>query len=208
MKMTPRHKKSVRKEAMHETRRSLLRAAAEEFAQYGFSGANVNRIATAAGFSIGTVYNYFPSKRELMSALIDELGSLHVDFIIHQVKQETDPSSRIRKFFQAGFEFVKTNLQESRSIFNVLNGPDEEFKQRLFETYAPLFEVLNTFILNPGIAQGHFRADIPATTSGLIMLIYLGAGSQFSPDGKHWIEDEEVADFILHALQAHHPSGK
>jgi hypothetical protein len=40
------------------------------------------------------------------------------------------------------------------------------------------------------------------------MLIYLGAGSQFSPEGKHWIEDEEVAAFVLHALKANHPSGK
>jgi AcrR family transcriptional regulator len=205
MKMTPRYKKSVRKEAMQKTRRSLLRAAAEEFAQHGFSGANVNHIAAAAGFSIGTVYNYFPSKRELMSAFIDEFGQMHVNFIIQRVNQETDPSSRLRKFFEAGFEFVKTNFKESRSIFNILNGPDEEFRQRLFETYAPLFEVLNTSMLNPGIEQGHFRADIPASTSGLIMLIYLGTGSQLSPEGKHWIEDDEVADFILHALKAKHP---
>lgn len=199
--MTPRHKMSIRKEAMQETRRSLLKAAAEEFAQHGYIGANVNRIATAAGFSIGTVYNYFPSKRDLMLAFIDEIGQLHVDFIIQHVNQEIDPKNCLRKFFKAGFEFVEKNIKETRSIFNMLNGPDEEFRQRLFKAYEPLFELLNLAILNPGVDSGSFRSDLPATTSGLIMLIYLGTGSQFSPEGNLWIKDEEVADFVLHALQ-------
>jgi AcrR family transcriptional regulator len=201
--MTPRHKESVRKEAMQKTRRSLLDAAADEFAQHGYSGANVNRVAATAGFSVGTVYNYFPSKREMMLAFIDEVGGRHVRFIIEQVKRANDPTQSIQHFFAAGFGFVKENLKESRAIFNTLNGPDEAFKQRLFETYAPLFELLDTGIIQPGIENGCFRSNIPSSTSGLIMLIYLGAGSQFTPQGGHWIGPGEVADFVLHALQGY-----
>lgn len=199
--MTPRHKESSRKEALQETRTHLLEAAAHEFAQHGYAGANVNRIAAIAGFSVGTVYNHFPSKRELMLAFIDEIGARHVDFILKQVMEETDPARRMQRFFTTGFEFVQTNLIESRAIFNTLNGPDEAFRQRLFEIYAPLFDLLNKEILNPGMVRGDFRPDMPATTSSLIMLIYLGAGSQFTPDGKHWIAAKEVAEFVVHALQ-------
>ena len=70
--MAPRHRKAIRDDVMQETRQLLLEASAGEFARHGFDGANVNRIARAAGFSIGTVYNYFPSKQELMLAFIDE----------------------------------------------------------------------------------------------------------------------------------------
>lgn len=199
--MTPRHKGSDRKEAMQETRMNLLEAAAHEFAQHGYAGANVNRIAAAAGFSVGTVYNYFPSKRELMLAFIDEIGGRHVDFILQRVKGETDLAQCIQVFFKSGFEFVQKNIPESRAIFNTLNGPVEDFRQRLFETYAPLFELLNTDIIKPGVARGDFRPNLPATTSGLIMLIYLGAGSQFSPDGAHWVKPEEVADFVIQSLR-------
>lgn len=203
--MTPRHKKSVRKEAMQETRQLLLKAAAAEFALYGYDGANVNRIADAAGFSVGTVYNYFPSKRDLMLDFIDEIGQMHVDFITQHVNRESNLDQRVRSFFKAGYEFVQTNIKETRSIFNTLNGPDEEFRQRLFKAYEPLFELLDDAILNPGIERGCFRTDLPATTAGLIMLIYLGTGSQLTPEGRHWIEDKEVADFILHALQFDNP---
>ncbi len=198
--MTPRHKESQRKQAKETTRRSLLEAAAEEFSQNGYDGANVNRIAEVAGYSIGTVYNYFPSKRALMLSFIDEIGAMHVDYVLQQVNREGDPKLRLASFFKAGFSFVQTNIREARAIFNALNGPDQEFRQRLFAAYSPLFELLNTAVIGAGVETGLFRDDLPATTSGLIMLIYLGAGSQFSPEGVHWIDHQEVADFVLHAL--------
>ncbi len=186
---------------MQETRRLLLEAAAEEFAQNGYNKANVNRIAEAAGFSIGTVYNYFPSKRDLMFAFIDETAQRHVDYVIDQVKLEKDPGKRLDAFFKAGFEFVETHTTQSRAIFNTLNGPDEEFKLRLFQGYQPLFQLLSDDVIGPGIAQGDFRKVDPVATSGLLMLIYLGTGSQFSPEGKLWMSPDQVADFVLHALR-------
>jgi len=198
--MSQPQKKSQRSGSKQNTRQQLLEAAAEEFAQHGFQGANVNRIADIAGFSIGTVYNHFPSKRDLMLAFIEEIGKEHVNYIQDQVTLEADPKLRLRHFFKAGFAFVQTNLQKARAIFNTLNGPDEEFRQCLFEAYAPLFALLSEQIIQPGIENGDFREEIPPSTAGLIMLVYLGTGSQFNPGRTHWIESDAVADFILQAL--------
>lgn len=196
-----RHKEVERNKIMKQTQQKLLEAAGEEFAREGFSGANVNRIAKQAGFSIGTMYNYFPSKRKLMLAFIDEVGGLHVDFITEQVKQEEEPSQRLEVFFKAGFDFVESHITPARAIFNALNGPDQEFKLRLFQTYQPLFQLLGEDILGKGIEEGQFRQVEPTSTAGLLMLIYLGTGSQFSPEGKLWLDHAQVADFILHSLQ-------
>jgi AcrR family transcriptional regulator len=205
--MTPRHKENDRAEIMHDTRQRLLKAAGEEFANHGYDAANVNRIAKTAGYSIGTVYNYFPSKRNLMAAFIDEIGSQHVDFIRQAVAVETNPDQRMRAFFQAGFAFVKLNLTAARGIFNTLNGPDEGFKQQLFQVYAPLFQMLRVDILDPGVEQGLFFPGLPESTAGLLMLIYLGVGSQLTPDGSHWLKDQEVADFVLRAVQINSNAG-
>lgn len=196
-----RHKETKREEVMSETRQKLLRAAAEEFATQGFAGANVNRISKAAGYSIGTFYNYFPSKRDLMLAFIDEIGQQHVDFIVQQVQKEQKPSKRLKVFFQAGFVFVEEHITPSRAIFNTLNGPDEEFKLRLYHVYQPLFQLLSDGILAPGIAQEDFRQVEPGTTAGLIMLVYLGTASQFNPQGNIWLDAMQVADFVLNALR-------
>ncbi len=198
--MAARHKKDNRDQVMRETRQMLLQAAAEEFAREGYNGANVNRIANVAGYAIGTFYNYFPTKRELMLAFIDETGKMHVDFIMERVKQEIDPRRRMEAFYQAGFAFVEAHVTKSRAIFNTLNGPDEEFKLRLYQAYLPLFQMLGDDILRPGITQGIFREIEPESTAGLLMLIYLGTASQLGPEGKPWLDHKQVVDFVLHSL--------
>lgn len=199
--MTPRYKKSAREEAMQVTRGRLMEAAAEEFARYGYDKANVNNIAEAAGYAIGTVYNYFPSKRHLMLAFIDETAQMHVDYIVEQVMQEQDPALRMEAFFRAGFTFVETHGMQAKAIFNTLNGPDEEFRMRLFQGYEPLFQLLGEEVIGLGITRGDFHQVDPVNTAGLLMLIYLGTGSQFSPEGKLWMSHEQVADFVLNSLK-------
>jgi len=179
-----------------DIRKKILEAAAAEFAEYGYEKANVNRIAEAAGYAIGTVYNYFATKKELMSDFIDETAKMHVDTMLEQVKSEADPRKRIEVFFKAGFAFVETHLT------NTLNGPDQEFKQRLFQAYQALFQLLRVDILEPGIQLGIFRQVEPQMTSNLLMFIYLGIGSQLSPEGKLWLGHAQVADFVLHSLVA------
>jgi AcrR family transcriptional regulator len=73
----PRYKETDRQESMGRTRQLLLQAATAEFAREGYAGANINRISRAAGFAKGTIYNYFPSKRALMLALMDEIARAH-----------------------------------------------------------------------------------------------------------------------------------
>jgi AcrR family transcriptional regulator len=200
--MVPRHKDIERKGIIEKTRKAILVAAGKEFALKGYEGANVNHIAKSAGYSIGTVYNYFPGKRELMEAFIDEVGGRHVDHIIEVVMRKDGSAERVEAFFQAGFDYVSQNLAESRGIFNTLHGPDEGFKHRLYQVYAPLFALVQGELLDRGFTDGTFTKDVPGSTAGLIMLIYLGVGSQFTHGRTHRVNAQEVADFVNRALAA------
>ena len=53
-----------------ETRRAIIRAAAEAFVKHGFSGASLSGIAQQAGVTKGALYFHFPSKTALASAMI------------------------------------------------------------------------------------------------------------------------------------------
>jgi AcrR family transcriptional regulator len=55
------------------TRRRLIAAAREEFAQHGIAGARVDRIAAAAKANKAQIYHYFGSKDDLFDAVFDEL---------------------------------------------------------------------------------------------------------------------------------------
>ncbi|MCJ7624978.1 MAG: hypothetical protein MUO76_15865, partial [Anaerolineaceae bacterium] len=132
----------------------------------------------------------------------DETAQMHVDYIVDQVKLVEDPGKRIEAFFQAGFAFIETHFAQSRAIFNTLNGADEEFRLRLFQDYQPLFQLLGEDVLGPGIVQGEFRQVDPVATAGLLMLIYLGTGSQLNPEGELWMDYTQVADFVLQSLKS------
>jgi AcrR family transcriptional regulator len=50
---------------------ALLKATAHILVKEGYESASTNRIAEAAGVSIGSLYQYFPSKEALVAAVID-----------------------------------------------------------------------------------------------------------------------------------------
>ena len=52
------------------TKRALLEAAVEEFAEHGFAGGRVNRIASRAGVNKERLYGYFGSKVELFELVL------------------------------------------------------------------------------------------------------------------------------------------
>ena len=52
-----------------ETRERLFEAALKEFREFGFAGAQVDRIAKAAGVVRGTFYFHFPSKDDVLMEL-------------------------------------------------------------------------------------------------------------------------------------------
>jgi AcrR family transcriptional regulator len=65
-----RPRRLTRAEAKARTRALVLDAAARTFARKGFTGASVEEIAEAAGFSIGAVYSNFGSKEQLFVELL------------------------------------------------------------------------------------------------------------------------------------------
>jgi AcrR family transcriptional regulator len=201
----PRPPTAERDKVRSETRQQLLQAAAAEFTREGYVGANINRISQAAGYAKGTIYNYFPSKRALMLALIDEIGSAHTAFIVQQVEAETDPVRRLERFFSAGFAFVEEHPTQAPVIISTLYGPDAEFRERVFEAYDGLFGLIIQGILGPGAAQGVFRTVDPDLAAALLMSVYLGSCSLLESDGKIWITPAQALDFVLAGLgQVHH----
>jgi AcrR family transcriptional regulator len=196
-----RPKESEREAVRSETRERLLQAATEAFARQGYNRANVDGISRAAGFGKGTIYNYFPSKRDLMLALIDEIAQMHLDFVVARVEEAARPGQRLRRFFEAGFDFVVRHLPAAQVMVNNLYGPDDEFKAAMYAAYLPMFQFVGQEIVGAGMAEGIFRTVDAEATAALVMNIYLGAASQVGPEGRPWLDAGDVADFCWHALR-------
>jgi AcrR family transcriptional regulator len=66
----------IRAQLIEARRNQILDAAAQVFAEKGFHRATTREIASTAGISEGTIYNYFDSKEDLMVGLMTRLAGL------------------------------------------------------------------------------------------------------------------------------------
>src|ERR1700732_128934 len=105
MSMAQKLQTSPRKSASQERSRAtvdaLLEATTRVLIKEGYDRASTNRIAEVAGVSIGSLYQYFPSKEALVAAVIDR----HTQNI-SEVTREAMVKAAARPIEAAAREFV------------------------------------------------------------------------------------------------------
>ena len=87
---------------------AILQAAAEVFAELGYARATTNKIARRAGVSVGSLYQYFPTKDSL---LLEIYGRHHAD--VHRLLEAAlarlvDPATPLEE----GLRLLLTELVE------------------------------------------------------------------------------------------------
>jgi AcrR family transcriptional regulator len=197
----PRLKSVERERILSDSRQRLLTAAAGEFARMGYEAANINQISLKAGFAKGTVYNYFSSKAQVMSELVDLIAEKHCEFVTRQVRLESDPRRRLEAFYQAGFAFAAENPALASVMVTTLHGPVSELKAHIYRACLPLFRLLSQDILEPGIELELFCPVDREATVLLLMTLYFGSLAQTDQVGKSWLDHRHVSNFALSALR-------
>jgi AcrR family transcriptional regulator len=71
---------------------AILLAAARILPAQGFARSTTNKIAEAAGVSIGSLYQYFPNKESLVAALIERHVDRHVRILEAKLAEHGAPS--------------------------------------------------------------------------------------------------------------------
>jgi AcrR family transcriptional regulator len=143
-------------------RQTIVETAARLFAQEGFSGCDMERVAVAAGVAKGTLYLYFPGKQELFFACVD-WGMSWMQRSVREAAESggnSDPFERIARgireylaFFEAHPEYVELLIQE-RAIFRDRKRPTYfEYRAANVGYWKEQWRQL--------IAAGRIRADLP-----------------------------------------------
>lgn len=79
-----------------EARRAqLLRCAMTVFAQRGIGEARHAEIARVAGVSVGSVFNYFPTRAALVEAVLDEVARFILDDVLVPIQREQVPAPQV-----------------------------------------------------------------------------------------------------------------
>jgi len=88
------------------TRRRILTAAREVFVEKGFHRASVDDVVAASGLSMGTLYNYFPSKDELIRASILGANRAESDAVLADTQSAHSHEDRLARAVQGWWRFT------------------------------------------------------------------------------------------------------
>jgi AcrR family transcriptional regulator len=108
----------ARQSRSRETTDAIVEAAAQVFAEVGLERATTTRIAEVAGVSVGSLYQYFPDKRSLITAIYERESRRLEDGFIALVEERgiDDVAPVVRAFVETMLETFEKNA----SLYAVL----------------------------------------------------------------------------------------
>ncbi|MCE5253226.1 MAG: TetR/AcrR family transcriptional regulator [Actinomycetia bacterium] len=144
-----------------ERSRQIIEAVTQVVAEHGVSGATVARIAAAAKVSEGTLYVYYPSRKEMLRAALDGIFTRMAALIDAAPQMSAD--EMLRDIARRHSEVMKTERDRFTSpwIEFVVAGPQVGLREAVTETQAKAFAKMLK-IIEQGQAEGVIRDDIDA----------------------------------------------
>lgn len=203
MKNAPaRPKRRPTEDLVASRQEEILEAAAKLFGKHGYADTDTQLLADKLGVGKGTLYRYFPSKRDLFLAAADRVMRKLRDEIDGCIDGIADPLERIEvairaylRFFALHPEFVELLMQE-RAQFKDRETPTYfVHREKNIEPWRALYRSL--------IAEGRVRnmpveriLDIMTAACYGTMFINYFTGAQKSPEA----QARDILDVIFNGI--------
>jgi AcrR family transcriptional regulator len=179
----------LNREMREASRRRILKAALRLFAAHGYAGTSIRMIAESAGISVGLLYNYFPSKADLLGALFEEsMRDVQASFASAEAAA---PPERIDRLVRSSFEILDANRDFWRMSYGVRMQPAvvTGLGKRLREWTTTIQSTLARYLKEAGSRR-------PEVDAALLFALIDGASQHYVLDPKGYPLNE-VADGII-----------
>ena len=113
----------LREQARANVRQAILDAARVLFAEEGYAGLSMRRLAASIGYTPRTIYLYFADKDDLLSELIEEDVGRLVEQLEAAIAREPDPGRRLDAAALAYVAFGRNNPHAYEAIFMMRQHP-------------------------------------------------------------------------------------
>ena len=150
---------SLRKQKKFQARQTILNAAAQQFELQGFANTSIAGIMQAAGLGVGTFYNYFSSKEEVLLTLAKNLRE--------RVEKSISAASKVNSSSSELLELcclcTSKLIDKNRFILPLFISASEhsDKPEQIPQSLSPGFRELFEKIILRGQECGEFRSDVP-----------------------------------------------
>lgn len=148
------------KQVNNEIQKRILDIAQAEFFNYGFSKISMDEIANKLGMSKRTLYQYFPSKKELLFAVMERKMSSVSASITAIMESNKNVAEKIRGISKV---FPQELSEISKVYFEDIQRNMPDLWQRIDEFRTKMGVANFKKLINEGQKQGIIRPDINET---------------------------------------------
>jgi TetR/AcrR family transcriptional regulator, transcriptional repressor for nem operon len=163
-----------------DTRQRLIDSARELIYARSYSDVGVQQICERAGVKKGSFYHFFPSKRDLTLAALDQLHTYFRQHIIDVAfAADIPPLERFKRFISASYEFHKQLKENTGHIMGCpfgnlgceLSTQDEVIRKRVDSIFSEVQQPLAT-ALAEAVANGELP-DIDTAAAARAIFAYI-----------------------------------
>lgn len=150
----------LRKQKKFRARQKILNAAARQFEVQGFANTSIAGIMQEAQLGVGTFYNYFASKEEVLLTLAKDLREQVAENIFAS-GEENQPSAEL---LERCCVCTAKVIDENRFMLPLFTsaGEHSDKPEQIPQSLSPGFGELFEEIILRGQRRGEFRSDVPS----------------------------------------------
>lgn len=175
-------------------RGAIIDAAVLKFGEKSINSATMDEIAEKAGVSRATLFNYFPSKADIVTAIVEQMDEAFIGQMDRFVAFGLPLETRVHEFFRAHARDLEGRWLKFRPMVNIsVHGWGEDTGSRSF---ARLNDAFGRLIHD---APREYRAAGAEVLAGA----YVGIVHTWRYESDYALEDHLVAaaDLVMKSVQ-------
>ncbi|NGO68925.1 ScbR family autoregulator-binding transcription factor [Streptomyces boncukensis] len=176
------------------TRRQVLEAAAEVFAELGYGASTISEIISRAGVTKGALYFHFTSKEELLQTVLDE-----------QVRDFAVPErpSKLQEWADLGMLLAHRTFRDPLLRAGVRLSADSHIRERMVKGPWNSWITLSTGLLEQARARGELLPHVdPVETATFTLQSWVGVQLVVQASEGPEAMEARVATLFRHVLPA------
>jgi len=159
-----------------ETKATYLAVGERLFSAHGYHDVNIEDISKAAGFGTGNFYNYFQSKEDFYTEILDKIEERGISEATRLVSRLQSPMNKLK----ALYHFTTLGIRQNRLLRGTLVGeekylyPGSELRCLRKQSLRIQIESMIRDIIEEGMQKRVFRSGIFKDPTRMVSAIYQG----------------------------------
>lgn len=168
-------------------RREIVEKAADEFARHNFHKASMADIARAWGGSKAALYHYFPSKEEILFAVMEDHTALLLDTADSIAKSNAPPAEKLRDLARRFMKIYVGARSRQKVLLNDLDALPPAERRKIVEQQDAIIDRVGdiVFEINPDAAPKGARKAAAMMFMGILNWTHtwFKVGGPLTPSG-------------------------